>query len=109
MILKTDERIHMLREQSGMTQQDLASRLGVTRSSVNAWEMGISVPTTDKIADMAQLFKTSSDYILGIDAEKTLQLDRLTMDQQELVYHMVQYFDKICTAFPETEEPAKKQ
>jgi transcriptional regulator with XRE-family HTH domain len=95
MILKTDERIHLLREQSGMTQQDLATRLGVTRSSVNSWEMGISIPTTDKIADMAQLFKTSTDYILGLDSEKVLQMDRLTMDQQELVYRMVQYFDKV--------------
>lgn len=94
MILKIDERIHMLREQSGMTQQDLALRLGVTRSSVNAWEMGISTPTTDKIADMALLFKTSADYILGITSEKTLQMDHLTMDQQELVYRLVQYFDK---------------
>jgi hypothetical protein len=57
--------------------------------------MGISVPTTDKIADIAQLFKTSSDYILGLDSEKTLQLDDLTMDQQELVYRLVQYFDKV--------------
>lgn len=94
MILKIDERIHMLREQSGMTQQDLAMRLGVTRSSVNSWEMGISTPTTDKIADLALLFKTSADYILGITSEKTLQMDYLTMDQQELVYRLLQYFDK---------------
>jgi transcriptional regulator with XRE-family HTH domain len=100
MILKTAERIHMLREQSGMTQQDLALRLGVTRSSVNSWEMGISTPTTDKIAELAQLFKTSSDYILGITSEKTLQMDLLSMDQQELVYHMIQYFDKVHALMP---------
>jgi transcriptional regulator with XRE-family HTH domain len=95
MILKTDERIHMLREQSGMTQQDLANRLGVTRSSVNSWEMGISVPTTNKVAAISELFKTSSDYILGLDSEKILHIDHLTMDQQELLYRLVQYFDKV--------------
>lgn len=39
-----------------MTQTDLANKLGVTRSSVNAWEMGISVPTTDKIVEIALLY-----------------------------------------------------
>lgn len=98
MILKICERIHMLREQSGMTQQDLAMRLGVTRSSVNAWEAGISMPTSDKIATLAILFRTSSDYILGITSEKILQIDQLSMDQQELIYRLIQYFDKTHTA-----------
>ncbi|MDY4231508.1 MAG: helix-turn-helix transcriptional regulator [Candidatus Faecousia sp.] len=40
------ERIAALREQRHLTQAELAKRLGVTRSSVNAWELGISVPST---------------------------------------------------------------
>ena len=43
------ERIKYLRERSGMTQAGLAKVLGITRSSVNAWEMGISVPSTQYI------------------------------------------------------------
>ena len=46
------ERIHDLRERSGMTQTDLALRMGVTRSGVNAWEMGISKPTLDNLVNM---------------------------------------------------------
>lgn len=109
MLLKVDERIHMLREQSGMTQNDLALRLGVTRSSVNSWEMGISTPTTEKIADMARVFKTSADYILGTTSKKTLQLDELTMDQQELVYRLIQYFDKSSGNALEKSQKTKKQ
>ncbi|MFA7192934.1 MAG: helix-turn-helix transcriptional regulator, partial [Bacilli bacterium] len=48
MILPIAERIKILRTNASMTQTQLANRLGVTRSSVNAWEMGISIPTTDK-------------------------------------------------------------
>ena len=44
------ERIHDLRERSGMTQTDLALRMGVSRSGVNAWEMGISKPTLDNLS-----------------------------------------------------------
>ncbi len=39
------ERIKKLREKQGYTQTELAKMLGVTRSCVNAWEMGISVPS----------------------------------------------------------------
>ena len=40
------DKIKFLREEKGMTQADLAKQLGITRSSVNAWEMGISTPST---------------------------------------------------------------
>ena len=40
------DRIKQLREQAGYSQAQLAKRLDVTRSSVNAWEMGLSMPTT---------------------------------------------------------------
>ena len=53
------ERIKTLREQAGMSQEKLAKRLGITRSSVNAWEMGISTPSTQYIAELAGLFQVS--------------------------------------------------
>lgn len=40
------EKIKSLRQQDSLTQAELAKRLGITRSSVNAWEMGISAPST---------------------------------------------------------------
>lgn len=39
-----DQKIKILREKRGITQSELAKKLGITRSGVNAWEMGISVP-----------------------------------------------------------------
>ena len=57
------ERIKFLREQKEMTQADLARQLGITRSSVNAWEMGISVPSTQYIVELSGIFKVSTDYL----------------------------------------------
>ena len=68
------DRIKELRLQSGLSQAELARRLNVTRSSVNAWEMGISAPTTQYVVELAGLFHVSSDYLLGISNEKQLNL-----------------------------------
>lgn len=67
------KRIKLLREAAGMTQTELAKKLGITRSSINAWEMGISVPSTQYIVELARMFKVSSDYLLGID--NTISID----------------------------------
>ena len=50
------DRIRTLRESNGMTQAALAKKLGITRSSVNAWEMGISAPSTTYLVELASLF-----------------------------------------------------
>ena len=76
------EKIKMLREGKGMTQTALARRLGVTRSGVNAWEMGISVPSTQYIVELAQFFAVSSDYLLGLDDTATISVAGL--DEEEI-------------------------
>ena len=58
------EKIKRLREQDSLTQAELAKRLGITRSSVNAWEMGISAPSTQYLVELANIFKVSTDYLL---------------------------------------------
>ena len=72
------ERIKTLREQAGMSQEKLAKRLGITRSSVNAWEMGISTPSTQYIAELAGLFRVSADYLLGLSETATVSVAGLT-------------------------------
>ena len=57
-------KIKHLREQLGLTQSDLAKKLGITRSSVNAWELGISVPSTQYVVELAAIFKVSTDYLI---------------------------------------------
>ena len=54
-----------------MTQSDLARKLYVTRSSVNAWEMGVSVPTAAKLVELSLFFHVSADYLLGLTDDPT--------------------------------------
>ncbi|MGN0373343.1 MAG: helix-turn-helix domain-containing protein [Enterocloster sp.] len=95
MILKTAERIRELREKNDLTQSELARMLYVTRSSVNAWEMAISVPSTEKLVSLASLLHTSTDYLLGINSEETLQLTRYSEEEKAIIYRLCRYFDGI--------------
>ena len=87
------DRIKQLREQAGLSQSELARRLDVTRSSVNAWEMGLSAPTTQYIVAMTKIFHVSSDFLLGLSAQKCLVLDSYTPQEIELLYQITAYFD----------------
>ena len=74
------DKIKALRESRGMTQAKLARQLGITRSGVNAWEMGLSVPSTQYVVDLALFFNVSSDFLLGIDSSFTLNVEGLSDD-----------------------------
>ena len=89
------DRIKELRLSNNMTQADLAKKLNMTRSSVNAWEMGISIPSTAYIIELSQLFKVSTDYLLGLSTNITLDISSLSEREIQLVYRLVQYFQEL--------------
>ena len=89
------ERIKKLRVQQGMTQRELARRLSITRSSVNSWEMGISVPSTQYIVELAKIFKVSTDYLLGLSSSATVNVSGLTDEDVQLVHTVIKHlYDK---------------
>lgn len=85
------DRIKFLREQKGITQTELAKLLGITRSGVNAWELGISVPSTQYIVELARLFRVSTDYLLGVDNSATISIEGLTEKDIHLVHTLVSH------------------
>lgn len=87
------DKIRELREQAGFSQSQLAKRLDVTRSSVNAWEMGLSAPTTPYIVALSKMFHVSADYILGIESDQSVSLRGYTEEEIALVLKLLQYFD----------------
>ena len=88
------DRIKKLREQQNKTQAELAKQLGITRSSVNAWEMGISVPSTQYIVELANIFKVSTDYLLGVNTTATLSVAGLSDKDIELVHNIITHLQK---------------
>ena len=83
------EKIKCIREQHGLTQSELARKLGITRSSVNAWEMGVSVPSTQYLVELSGLFKVSTDYLLGITTFSSLSTEGLSEEDIQIVYSVI--------------------
>ena len=79
----------ILREKNNMTQALLAKRLNITRSSVNAWEMGISVPSTQYLVDLAELFHVSTDFLLGLNATASLDVSGLKDEDVHIVCELI--------------------
>ncbi|MCI8295748.1 MAG: helix-turn-helix transcriptional regulator [Lachnospiraceae bacterium] len=86
------DRIKSLREKQGFTQSTLAKRLCVTRSAVNAWEAGISTPSSPLLIELARLFHVSSDYLLGIENTATLDISGLEQEEIQILHSLIQYF-----------------
>lgn len=88
------ERIKMLRENQHLSQIALSKRLGVTRSSVNAWEMGISTPSTTYLVELSQIFHVSVDYLLGLDKNTSLDITGLDTEQVRILTDLAEHFRK---------------
>lgn len=59
------------RANAGMSQEELATKLGVTRQTVARWEQGEDMPS-QKVKDMASLFMCSSDWLLGLSEQRVV-------------------------------------
>ena len=67
------DRIQYLRKQRGLSQEELADKIGVSRQAVSKWESEQSTPDLDKIIVMSDLFEVTTDYILkGIEPVSTI-------------------------------------
>ncbi|MCR5542745.1 MAG: helix-turn-helix domain-containing protein [Eubacterium sp.] len=92
-VIGFDKRIKDLRESRKISQQELADRLFVTRSAVNAWEMGNSMPSIDNLIVLARFFHVSTDYLLGLQNEETIDVTQLGTNEKELIQRMLYYMD----------------
>ena len=88
------ERIKFLREKSGYSQSQLAKKLNISRAAVNAWEMGLNTPSTQYVIELAKIFKTSTDYLLGVNSNLQVNVNELTDDEKEIILKLLQYFNQ---------------
>ena len=80
--LNISQRLIELRNQKGLTQQQVAESLDVKRARYNAWEQGLSQPNIEMIQKLSDFHNVSTDYLLGKSSMKNAEVDRkVTMDE----------------------------
>lgn len=72
------EKLKKLRVQSGFTQQQLADKLGVTKSVVSYYELQERSPSPEVLIKLAGIFHTSTDYLLGIENRYMIDIQGLS-------------------------------
>ncbi len=63
------EKLVSLRKQRGLTQEELAEKIGVSRQSISKWESKVSFPDLEKIVKLSEVFNVSIDYLLKENGE----------------------------------------
>lgn len=83
------EKIRYLREAKGFTQAELSRVLGLTRSSINSWEMGLSIPSTPYIVALAKIFEVSTDYLFGLENSASIRVAGLTDKEVSAILEII--------------------
>lgn len=83
------KQIKKLRTAKSISQVELAKHLGVTKQSVSNWENDNIQPSIDMLIRMAAFFGVSTDYMLGIENKKTIDISMLTDKQAAHIKNII--------------------
>lgn len=87
------ERLKELRHKSKLTQEQVGSMLGKTKSAINLYESGKNEPPIDVIGRLASIYNSTSDYILNRSVEKVIfNTQGLNMEQKEILVELNMLF-----------------
>ena len=59
-----NEKLLTLRKKAGLSQEELAEKLDVSRQAVSRWEMGAALPDAKNILELSRIFRVSADMLL---------------------------------------------
>lgn len=90
------DKLLKLRKEQGLSQQELADQLHVSRQSVSKWELGESQPDINNIKILSDLFQVSADYLLKDDIV-TNQKDEAICQKVFVIALLIVLFGVICS------------
>ena len=88
------ERLKQLRMQAGLTQQQLATKLNLTKSVVSYYELQERYPSPEVLMKLASIFHVSADYLLGIENKHMIDVTGLSDEDMAAVTTIVNSLKK---------------
>ena len=86
------EIIKELRQSKGLTQTQLAERIGVKKSIISAYETDSRPPSLDMLIKYAREFHVSTDYLLDMETRKRINVDKLSESQISILNTLINEF-----------------
>lgn len=83
------DNIKTVRKNKGYSQEELASKLHVTRQTISKWENGLSEPSANALKELADLFEVSVSELLDSDAERILENEVIVEQLSRVNEHLV--------------------
>ena len=94
LMLDFKNRIKQLRIQKSLTQDQAAQRLWVTKSTISAYEMGTKYPSLDMLIKLAAMYNVTTDYLLGVDKKRQIDITGMTPKQVEIINILIDELKK---------------
>lgn len=88
-LINMAERLKTLRIEKKLTQKQIANRIGLAISAVSSYESGTRYPSYDALIKLASIYHVSTDYLLGITSDRSLDVSGLTEQEIELISELV--------------------
>ncbi len=83
-----------LRLQAGLTQKQLAEQIKVTKSVISYYELQERYPSPETLVKLSKVFHVTTDYLLGVEKKKTLDVSSLSDTQIDAVRRVIAEFNK---------------
>lgn len=97
--MRFEEKIVELRKQKGLSQEELAEQLGVSRQAVSRWELGQTLPDIPNLLQLCELFGVSADYLVKDEEQAAVKSDqnaktiaRLIREREKIRYQARRYY-----------------
>lgn len=84
------EKLLQLRKKQGLSQQEVADKLHLTRQTISNWECGQGAPSIDKAKELSMLYHVSLDDLVGNEVEV------VTVSQQKTLFILSSLIGKTC-------------
>jgi len=83
-----------LRKSRGLTQSELGGSIGLSKAVISKYENGMGYPNFDVLIQIADYFGVTTDYMLGVNQSKTINVSELNSSQIEVLHHLIAEFKK---------------
>lgn len=83
------QRIKLLRQSKGLTQKQMADKLGLTKSVISAYETDMRMPSYDVLVKIAAHFNVTTDYLLGVQHQAMVDISGLSQEDSQMVVSLI--------------------